>query len=270
MSGFEFIGLQWNPVLCIAGVILLWLHLHFTQYNFTPKTALFGIGLILAELALALPMGPAPGQSLFSLHMLRHILLLMIAPPFLVSGLPKNLIEKFFNAGRSEFILKISTYPVLAWILGVGIMWFWHAPPVFNGMMTYDGPEWVKFVLMACEIISLLLIGMVFCSPILFPLEEYRLPPLKGIVYLFTACWGCSLLGILITFASPGLYQTIFSSGSQEVWGLTQQSDQQLGGLLMWVPGCVMYVSGAMVLLARWYSRKRPVHQTNSKQPSTL
>jgi len=63
------------------------------------------------------------------------------------------------------------------------------------------------------------------------------------------------------------LYHTVFSSGAASVWGLSQQVDQQLGGLLMWVPGCMIYVSGAMNLLLRWFYSARPASRSESTPP---
>lgn len=270
MIAFEIFTFNWSPVVLLLGLLLFWFHLHLTNYKITFKTILFTAGLLLAETSLALPMGPAANQPLFSLHMARHVILLMVAPPLLVAGLPEKLVRRFTEDHKFRSVLTVLLNPVLTWVLGVGIMWFWHAPFVFNGMMMYEGTGWMHYFLKASESLSLLLIGLLFCSPVLFPMPEFRLPDLQGIIYLFLACSACTVLGILITFASPGLYQTAFAGGASTVWGLTEQTDQQLGGLLMWVPGCMLYVSGAMVLLVRWFSKKEPMYQTASKQTSNL
>lgn len=254
-------------LITIAG--LFWLYVRSANYQLSYKTVLFLAGLLIGGTAIALPVGPSPNEPLFSMHMAKHVLLLMVAPPLLMAGLSEKHVQRWMSTGNGS-ILKKLTHPAIAWISGVGIMWFWHAPPVYNAMMTLDGTGWIHTALMALEIISLIGIGLLFCSPILFPIEEIRLPELQGIIYLFTACVGCSILGILITFASTGLYQTAFSRTAGEVWGLSQSTDQQLGGLLMWVPGCFIYVSGVITLLARWYSKKEPVYQPKSNSTRTV
>jgi cytochrome c oxidase assembly factor CtaG len=80
-------------------------------------------------------------------------------------------------------------------------------------------------------------------------------------VYLLSGCIGCSLLGIYITFAPVSvcpLYAV--GGGSEELmrlvheqWGLTHRLDQQVGGLLMWVPACMVYLGAILVNLAAWY-----------------
>jgi cytochrome c oxidase assembly factor CtaG len=108
--------------------------------------------------------------------------------------------------------------------------------------------------------------GSVFWWQVLAPREEQRLSPPAGIVYLFTACSACSVLGIILTFAPVsicpvyqhpvdrlGMLGTIRGN-----WGLTSDRDQQIGGLLMWVPMCAIYVTAILAQLARWHSGPAP------------
>ena len=80
-------------------------------------------------------------------------------------------------------------------------------------------------------------------------------------IYLFSACLGCTVLGIIITF-SPVAVCSIYLHPPdrlgilpliQDQWGLTPAKDQQLGGLLMWVPACLIYFCGIFGLFARWH-----------------
>jgi putative membrane protein len=71
-----------------------------------------------------------------------------------------------------------------------------------------------------------------------------------AILYLFTTTVHTSILGALITFAAHPWYASYLQTSTQ--WGLTALEDQQLGGLIMWVPGSLVYVGAALVLLARW------------------
>ena len=122
-------------------------------------------------------------------------------------------------------------------------MWLWHAPTLCNAAAT-------SRTVSAIQTTSLLLMGSVFWWQVLAPREEQRLSPPAGIVYLFTACTACSVLGIILTFAPVsicpvyqhpvdrlGMLSTIRGN-----WGLTSDRDQQIGGLLMWVPMCAIYV----------------------------
>ena len=75
---------------------------------------------------------------------------------------------------------------------------------------------------------------------------------LAGVSYLFSACVCCSLLGAFLTFGPVGLYPAYLNPPAR-FWGLDPKSDQQLGGMLMWVPGCFVYLSGILSTVLRWY-----------------
>ena len=108
--------------------------------------------------------------------------------------------------------------------------------------------------------------GSVFWWQVLAPREEQRLSPPAGIAYFFTACTACSVLGIILTFAPVSIcpvYQhpidRLRMLGTiRGNWGLTSDRDQQIGGLLMWVPMCAIYVTAILAQLARWHSSPRP------------
>jgi cytochrome c oxidase assembly factor CtaG len=134
-------------------------------------------------------------------------------------------------------------------------MWFWHEPTLCNAATT-------SRAVFAIQTISLLLMGSVFWWQVLAPRDAERLSPAAGIAYLFTACTACSILGIILTFAPVsicsvyqqpvdrlGLLNTIRGN-----WGLTSDKDQQIGGLLMWVPMCLIYLAAILAQLARWHS----------------
>ena len=85
-------------------------------------------------------------------------------------------------------------------------------------------------------------------------------------LYLFSACVGCTILGIILTFAPLGVCPVFMHPADrlgilpllQDGWGLSPARDQQLGGLLMWVPPCFVYLCGIFGLLARWYTGPDP------------
>jgi putative membrane protein len=133
-------------------------------------------------------------------------------------------------------------------------MWIWHVPALCD---TAAASQPVHYL----QVFSLLLMGGMFWWPILGARPDQRLSPLVGVAYLFSACVSCSLLGIFITFAPIGVCPVYLHPEDRlgilplirERWGLTPAVDQQVGGLLMWVPACLVYLCGIMGLLARWY-----------------
>ena len=103
--------------------------------------------------------------------------------------------------------------------------------------------------------------GVAFWWQILAPNEASRLSPLAAVIYLFSACLGCTALGIIITFAPVGVCSVYMHpvdrlgmlATIRNEWGMTPERDQQVGGLLMWVPMCLIYLSAIFGQLARWY-----------------
>lgn len=189
------------------------------------------------------PLRTLANGFLFSAHMLQHLLLQLVVPPLFLLSLP---------ATGDEPGQKLSPrLAVAAWLAGVGAMWIWHAPALCNAVVHSQSLRLVQYGV-------LLLMGVIFWMPVAGPRRDWRLPPLLGIFYLFSACLGCTVLGIIITFAPPGLYTRYFNeagAGSALLgdWQLSPADDQRLGGLLMWVPACLVYMTGILSLLFHWY-----------------
>lgn len=207
---------------------------------------LAGLGIFV--LTLASPLNALAAGYLFSAHMLQHILLLLIVPALLLMSLPG-----WVSLGPRSWVLA---NPLVGWIAGVSAMWFWHARPLCNAAVSSS-------LVSGVQMFSLLVLGAIFWRQILAPREEERLSPPGAVLYLFSACVACSILGILITFAPVnvcpiyahpladrlGILHLIQTS-----WGFTPEKDQQVGGLLMWVPMCLVYLSAIIAQLARWFA----------------
>lgn len=204
-------------------------------------------GFFLAALALVLvtllsPLNALADGVLFSAHMTQHILLLLVAPALLLFSLPRQF--RLRLPGRSAL-------PLFGWAAGVGSMWFWHVPQFCNAAATSPGVH-------AFQTISLLAMGTLFWWPILAPAEPNRLLPGLGVAYLFTACLACTALGILLTLTPVEVcpvFRTPLAVGSNWAWlrdQITADRDRQVGGLLMWVPMCSVYVAAIMLELGRW------------------
>jgi cytochrome c oxidase assembly factor CtaG len=218
---------------------------------------ILAITSLLLIICLFSPLHLLASQYLFSAHMTVHVLLLLCAGPLLIMNLSQQK-EQF-----KPIFLFLKKHPAFGWLTGVGIMWFWHIPLVFNSAMSsmhQDGFNVISIV----EALSLILAGMLFSAPVIHPNKKFRIDALSGVVYLFTACIGCSLLGLLITFAPTGTYHHFLSMHDAfrlnktivQGWGITQSIDQQAAGLIMWVACCLIYVTGAMYLLVHWFKQK--------------
>jgi putative membrane protein len=245
---------DWNPwviTICVAAILIYGAR---HQFDFTRKIVWLLAGMAVLFLTLASPIDALADGYLFSAHMLQHLLLLLIVPPLVLLSLPSAPVPAYFQTGCCKWLDWILRHPVATWFLGVGGMWVWHAPALCNAAVTN---VWVHRL----QYVSLLLMGFAFWWPIIGPWSKQRLSSLAGIIYLFSACVGCTVLGIIITF-SPVEVCSIYLrpvdrlgilSLIQNQWGLTPAKDQQLGGLLMWVPACLIYFCGIFGLFARWH-----------------
>ena len=236
----------WNVAAFLASGAALVAYLWVFGLNQRMWHLLAGLGMFV--LTLASPLNALAAGYLFSAHMLQHILLLLIVPGLLLLSLPR-----WVSLGPRSWVIA---NPLVGWIAGVGAMWLWHARPLCNAAVSSQ-------LVNALQISSLLLLGAIFWRQILAPRERERMSPPGAVLYLFSACVACSILGILITF-SPVSVCPIYAQAPadrlgmlnviQSDWGITPDKDQQIGGLLMWVPMCLVYLSAIIAQLARWFA----------------
>ena len=174
----------WNPVVLLAAGAGLAAYL----LAFRARRRLGWLLLALAVFLLTLvsPLNALADGYLFSAHMLQHILLLLVVPGFLLLSLPRSL-----SLRRRPRLLA---HPLTGWVAGVGAMWFWHWPTLCNAAVTSRSVH-------ALQTVSLLVLGTLFWSQIIAPRDEERLSPPAAVLYLFSACVACSVLGIIITFS---------------------------------------------------------------------
>jgi cytochrome c oxidase assembly factor CtaG len=198
-------------------------------------------------IALLSPLQAMAEGVLFSAHMTQHILLLLIAPALLLASLPRQI------EGRFPFS---NAAVAIGWIGGVGSMWFWHAPNVCTAAVTVG---WVR----AMQTISLVGLGTAFWWPIFGPPDSHRLSPAAGIAYLASACLACTALGIVLTLTPIQVCPIFREPAPLGLLGrrirsfITAEQDQQIGGLLMWVPMCLVYLAAIMLELSRWWRGPR-------------
>ncbi len=221
-----------------------------------PRRSLFFIGgMALLLIAAASPLAVLAHGYLFSAHMAEHLLLVLVVPPLLLLGLPPAAARRALRHPLAAGVVRVLGRPVVGWLSGAAAMWVWHYPPLLTAAL-HSG------VLHLFEQLSLLLLGCVFWWQVAGPLPERRLAPLLTVLYLFTACVACTVLGIILSFAPAGLYPAYVNPADRlgilplirQQWGLSPATDQQLGGLLMWVPACTVYLSAVIAVLARWYA----------------
>lgn len=245
---------EWEPSV-VAGCALLALGYLWLTRNRTPaRTVSFFGGVLLLLLDLVSPLDALGDEYLFSAHVLQHFLLALLIPILLLVGVPKWVADAALRRPAIARIEHVLARPATAWLLGVGTMIGWHVPVLFNAALANS-------VLHVVQHLSFLVTGTIFWWPVLQPAVERRLTAFAAISYLFTACLSCTILGAILSFAPPGAYPAYLNpEDSRHIlplirneWGLDPKNDQQAGGLLMWVPGCLVYLSAILAGVARWY-----------------
>jgi putative membrane protein len=261
----------------IANVVFLLLlisfYLYITNFKFKRKSLFFIAATFILILCIASPLHYLGEHYLFSAHMVSHVLILLVAAPLFIASIPKeNRVKRSY-----EFISKkISGAPLVSWFVGVSVMWAWHVPFIFNQMFSMPGMQVASMNsmsgLMFIHMASLFIAGSIFCLPIINPCKEFRIAPLAAVLYLSSACVFCSLLGLFITFAPaatftgyiPNYGTNNFLSIIRNDWKINAAEDQQIGGLIMWVPCCFIYLSASMVILIEWFEKKETIVQTGT------
>ena len=252
----------WSPVWLVAATVAI-LYGRYVGWMSLSKTLWLTSGLSVLVFAFVSPLGVLADGFLFSAHMIQHLLMLLVVPLCLVLSLPLSAARAtpsvaVDDGSFRQRMRRVITSPMTGWLLGLGAIWFWHIP-------TFCSVATENYMIGVVRTGTFLAAGVLFWWPIYSPLKQARLPASNAVVYLFSACLGCTLLGIYITFtaitvcpafASPQERLAIMTALYDA--GMTASVDQQLGGLLMWVPPCSLYVAAIVSVLCRWYTVDTP------------
>ncbi len=225
----------------------------------------FALGWVILVLALVTPLHWL-GERLFTAHMIEHELLMAVAAPLIVIarpagamvwGLPKRArwIGRLVSTGELARAWGWLTTPLSATLAHNIALWVWHMPPLYRTALDVPAVHWLQHV-------SFLGTALLFWSALLRGRAHIRGDG-AAIFYLFATALSTGLLGVLIALAQRVLFP--FQSLVSLEWGLTPLEDQQLAGLVMWVPAGLVYVIAALALAARWITRsstleRRPPH----------
>jgi cytochrome c oxidase assembly factor CtaG len=245
----------WDPGTVVPLACILALGAYGFRYRgrLDARAVFFGLAVAIFFVALASPIGVLARGYSFSAHMLQHLLLMLVVPPLVLLGLPRE------RAPRASPPRDRGAFGYLGpWVAGVGAMWFWHAPSLCNAAAVSPSVQ-------AFQTASLLGMGYAFWRPILAPCVADRLPAFAAILYLFAACVACTILGIVVTLSPVEVCSAythpVDSLGVlpllRDGWGLSCRADQEIGGLMMWVPACFVYAAAILATIGRYYGEEQ-------------
>ena len=255
---------DFDPSVIIGCLALAILYAIACRSDFS-RAGWFLLDDIVMLLALISPLDVLADDYLFSAHMLQHMLLVLAVPPLLILAVPRQLARSVVRVHALGAIERALRNPPVAWTLGMVALWIWHLPRLYDATLASEA-------LHIFEHLTFLVTATIFWWPILSPLEDSRMSHGAAFAYLGAAMLSTTVLGILITFAPVGVYAAYLHphdglgilDALRHSWGLSTEADQQLGGLLMWVPGGLVYLCAIMAVLARWYRAPAPEHFTHA------
>lgn len=261
-AGSALLHWSWDPLvlsmlavsaaLYLIGTTRLWHASHSGSGIRKWQAACFWGGWLTLIVALVSPLDPL-GAVLFSAHMVQHELLMLVAAPLLVLGrplaafvwaLPVSWRRRLGSATKStpvDHLWGSITHPLSAWTIHALVLWVWHVPPFFQASI-------VNSTVHTFQHSSFLFAALLFWWSA-FQARQRHGGNGVAILYLLTTALHTALLGALLTF-SLQLWYPVYAA-TTTMWGFTAIEDQQLGGLIMWVPGGLSYLFAALWLAAR-------------------
>ena len=219
------------------------------------RVSLYGTGILTLLVALASPID-ALADDLFSAHMAQHVLLAVVAPPLLVSGAPLTaLVWALPRPRRARWarallparwprpVAAVTHSPWLACAAYAAVLWSWHLPPVYELALRHEGVH-------ALEHASFLAAGCWLWWTILHPVGSRRASYGVGVLAVFATMLQSAALGALVTLSHRVWYPAYAARAA--AWGRSALEDQQLAGLLMWVPAALFHLMAMSALFVAW------------------
>ena len=261
-------GFEWWLVVLLAGSVALyaigvrrlWRRAGRGRGITVAQTARFATGWLALCAALVSPIDTR-GAALFSAHMVQHELLMVVAAPLLVLSRPieawtwalrpawRRALGGVARIGPLRAAWRTCTEPIGAWTLHAVALWAWHVPALFEAALA---DEAVHVAQHSCFLVSALF----------FWWSVFAGAGRRGgasVASVFTTMMHTSALGALLTFAPSPWYPHYADTSA---FGLSALEDQQLGGLVMWVPGGLAYLVAGLAIVAAWLGRPRAGPET--------
>jgi putative membrane protein len=245
------IALCLSGLLYLVGLVRIWRRAGRGHGVHTGQAAAFALGWTALAVALVSPID-AWGARLFSAHMLQHELLMVVAAPLLVLGRPfgawlfglppgwRRALGRAARRPRWRRCWYVFTGPLAAWSLHGTALWIWHVPALFDAALASPGQH-------ALQHLSFLTTALLFWWAVLGPVA--RRQPGAALLSLFGTMLHTAALGALLALAESPWYAAYAATASVAGWD--PLADQQLGGLIMWVPAGTGYVAAALAIAAR-------------------
>lgn len=231
-------------------------------------------GLVLLGIALQSPLDVL-GNQLFLVHMLQHMVIMMFAAPLLVLANPfatflwalpgqwRKKVGGWFQPNHPLYrTLATLTGPGVVWMIFVGVYIGWHDPNAYNLALRN---EFVHDI----EHVTFFAVSMLFWWRVIGagPQIGKRMSLLMRAAFAVSAVPPNMLVGVAIAFADQPIYT--YYTGVPRLYGISVMDDQTWSGLIMWIPGSMMFILAAIVLIGVLLnSDKRPIPADSTGAPA--
>jgi putative copper resistance protein D len=191
--------------------------------------------------------------ALFSVHMVQHVLLILVAAPLIALAAPVTLLlrvsrpearRRWILPALHSRVLKAISHPVVAWVLFVAVMWGSHFSPLFN--LALENP-WAHDL----EHVLFLVTALLFWWPAVgLDPTPWRMPHAARGLYVFLQMPQNTFLAVVILYAAAPLYPHYATLNRS--WGPSPLVDQQMAGGIMWIAGDLLFIAAIGAIIAAW------------------
>jgi putative membrane protein len=220
------------------------------------RVGCFAAGLFVMFVSLASPLD-ALSAELSAAHMVQHMLVMNVAAPLVALGSPGIVllsgVPQVYRRPLGKLWRRIDPpgpggvfrNPVVPWVLYAVALWAWHLPALYQSALSDP-------VVHDFQHLTFFAAAFVFWRVALD--QVGHVGPGAALASLFTTSLHATVLGVFMTLAPRPWYRAY--EGRTDAWGLTALEDQQLAGLIMWMPACLAYLIGAVGVLAVWIANQ--------------
>ena len=225
------------------------------------RILLFAAGWIVLAGSVVSPLHEA-GERSFTMHMIEHELIMLVAALLLVLARPLpvmlwalphqartglgGLTQQGWFSAQWRFV----SGAVVATILQAIALWAWHMPPLFNRALGHAGWH-------VAQHLSFLVTALLFWWAMTHGRGRHSYGVSAGCLFVTALAGG--MLGALMSFSSSPWYESYAAMGMTPI-GLTPIEDQQLAGLVMWIPGGLVHMGAAVYFLYKWLKASEALH----------
>lgn len=247
-----------STVLYATGVIRLWRHAGRGHGLRVGHVTAFALGILSLYIALLSPLDTL-SDVLFSAHMGQHEILILVSAPLFVIGrpgvaalwaLPKGaraLATQAAGTGVVRTTWRVATGPIVVLAAHAVALWIWHVPRLFEGALAHEAVH-------ALQHLSFFVTALLFWWALVQG-RYGRVGYGAAVLFVFLTGMHSGTLGALITFART-LWYPIYDARTRAA-GFDPLEDQQLAGLLMWIPAGVLLMIVGLALFSAWLGEAR-------------